>query len=488
MTGAYRSRLFLVGGGFFMARPQIREEVLRWARRHLEVNPDPAEVAEHVHAFIRRQPALGAKLLSDAVSLPEPTRLYLLWVALLVERMFLVQYGDVATPVSVEQTQHVREAVELRLRRLSGVHTRFLLRRSENGRDFRQPVVLKLLVEALGSEQLSRVTGIVLDERDTHRALVMLDTVSEAFDEAVSCGLDLRESRRQAYALMSPTELFRELELYARFPPKELLVRMLELEDALTDMLLPWVEALAWDPWAKDLPGYGWGPVHAMRLLSSWRVEAALDDILTVLDAATASSAPGPDDDPRDLPLELVDALLRYGEVAFEPVLEAIRVQGPGRPYRRRELVLVTVATSLGVLDPRVRALLDACHDRDPAWWAERVAAYGDRSLLPLLRARLRRPRRRTGELLNPEEVEAVRAAIDSLETQEGPPVPFQSDILAFYNRRVAPGRDEDPTNDPELRRLLTETGIAAHLLRCEPPVAYEKVPELRLLLPDDDS
>lgn len=465
-----------------MRRPRIREEVLRWARRHLDHEVDPAEVAEHVRALVRRQPALAWQVLVDLRPLAEDARMRVLWSVLVVERMFLVQYGDVANPVGADVVGATRERLVSVLTDLTGVHSRLLERRPEVADNIAQTSVLSLILESL-DPRTPASGGQPIDDDAWMRAFCALALVSEALDVAVDAGLDQRDRRRELYAIMSPHELFGELQEYARFPPKELLAQMMGLPRPLTTMLLPWVEELALHPSAEDLPGWGWGPIHAMRLLSTWQAPAALPPLLAIFDAATAPGAPT--EDPRDLPVEVVDALVRYGELALEPVLEAIRLAGPGRPYRRREVLLVTVATSLGVLDPRIRSLLAACQDRDPVWWAERVAGYGDQSLLPVLRARTRMPRRRTGELLEPEEVEAIRGAIEVLETQEGPPTPCQSDILAFYNRRVPPGPDVDPVSDPRFHELLVEAGLQRHLRRPAKPRPH--VPELRLLLPDDE-
>lgn len=455
-------------------RPRIREEVLRWARRHLEHEVDPVEVAEHVRALVRRQPALALRVLEDLRPLPQELRLQVLWSVLVVERMFLVQYGDVANPVGAAEVEPVRERLDAVLSDLVGVHSRLLIRRPEVLGNIGQTAVLALILESLPP------FGTV-DDDDWMMAFMTLALVSESLDLSVDAGLDQRDLRRALYASMSPHELFGELQTYARFPPKELLAQMMGLPRPLTGMLLPWVEELAHHPWADDLPGWGWGPVHALRLLSFWEVPAALPPLMALFEAATASGAPV--DDPRDLCVEVLDALTRYGAQAVEPVLDALRLAGPGRPYRRREVLLVTVATNLGVLDPRIRSLLAACQDRDPVWWAERVAVYGDPTLLPVLRGRLRAPRRRTGELLDPEEVDAIRGAIEALSTQEGPPALCQSDILAFYNRRVPPGPDVDPVADPRVQVLLAEAGLEGR--RAAPSRAH--VPELRLLLPDDE-
>lgn len=465
-----------------MRRPHIRDEVLRWARRHLAPEVAPGHVAEHVKALVGRQPAMTLAVLQDSMALPEPLRFDVLWCVLLVERMFMVQYGDVASAVTAADVAATRARLREALSGLTGVHAKLLLRRPEVTTNVSQRAVLTLIDEALDPRG-PVAGGGALPQDAWMRAFSVLALTSEVLDIGVQAGLRQRDHRRSLYAQMSVQELFGELQEYARFPPKELMAQMMGLPRPLTGMLLPWLEAMAERPWADDLPGWGWGPVHAARLLSSWQAPTALAPLLALFDAATTPGAPH--DDARELPIELADALSRYGELALEPVLEAIRDAGPGRPYRVREVLLVTVATSLGVLDPRIRSLLAASQDRDPIWWAERVASYGDPSLLPVLRARARTPHRRTGEILMQEEVDAIRCAIESLEAQEGPPTPCQSDILAFYNRRVPPGPDLEPTKDPRFQGLMIESGLAQHL-RPEPRPSHH-VPELRLLLPDDE-
>lgn len=468
-------------GDGLLRRPHIRDEVLRWARRHLSYEASPAEVAEHVNALVGRQPALTVAVLQESLALPEPVRSKALWWVLLVERMFMVQYGDVATQVPAAEVRATRAGLRGPLSGLGGVHARLLGRRPELSASVAQRAVLALALEAL--ESRSAPGGTVLPAEQWLRVFSLMALASEVLDLGVDAGLRQRDRRRALYAEMEPAELFRELQEYARFPPKELMAQLMGLPRPLTPLLLPWVEAMAERPWATDLPGWGWGPVHAIRLLSTWQVPAALPHVFALFDAATAPDAPM--DDPRELPVELSDALARWGELALEPTLEAIRAAGPGRPYRAREVLLVTVATSLGVLDPRIRSLLAAIQDRDPIWWAERVAAYGDPSLLPVLRSRMRVPQRRTGEQLGMAELEAIHGAIEALEAQEGPPTPCQSDILAFYNRRTPPGPDLEPTKDPSFQRTFVAAGLARHLPQLERPASH--VPELRLLLPDDE-
>jgi hypothetical protein len=197
-------------------------------------------------------------------------------------------------------------------------------------------------------------------------------------------------------------------------------------------------------------------------------VEPAIPSVLAVLEAATAPGAPTVEQDPRDLCVEIGDALLRYGDLALEPVLEMLGVPESSRPLSVRDRTLLTIAAGLGVLDPRVKGLIEACEDDDVIWWAERVASYGDPAFLPALRKRLRRPRRQLGSVLAAAELDAIRGTIDILESQEGPPVPFHSDVMAFYNRRVPPGRDVDPTTDPHLQSLM----VAASVVRPPAPAA----------------
>jgi HEAT repeat protein len=118
-------------------------------------------------------------------------------------------------------------------------------------------------------------------------------------------------------------------------------------------------------------PGAGWGPVHAAMLLGQLRAPQTVEPLLDVL----ATAAP-----PSDLYLEVSQALVPFGAVLINPILD--RVPTAIGSYRQELWVLLAGA---GVRDPRIFDQLLTALAEQPEEGAMRLSEYGDRAAIPHL-------------------------------------------------------------------------------------------------------
>ncbi len=127
------------------------------------------------------------------------------------------------------------------------------------------------------------------------------------------------------------------------------------------------------DDWSYEGEGSdGWGPIHAVDLLTELSAPEAIEPMLR----AYARTEPE-----EILHERIIVRLPRFGAAALEPVLAAL---GDGR-----DLGLCEALAKLGIRDDRVFAKFQSVFEEDAEAGAMLFGSYGDDRALPLLRAAL---------------------------------------------------------------------------------------------------
>ena len=127
----------------------------------------------------------------------------------------------------------------------------------------------------------------------------------------------------------------------------------------------------------EDAPGGGWASIHATVLLGELRAEEAIPSMLTWLRRTES----GED----ILHTRLISALSAFGEIAFQPVLQAYH-ETSDPEYRRS---LCDTLTGLGIKNDQIFDIVLDYLEEDVEYGAMCVAVYGDPKALVYLQQAL---------------------------------------------------------------------------------------------------